>query len=200
MLSPTATGFSASMTDQKLYQGLRKKDPEIFRELVAAHQQSVVRICYSIVHDLEDAKDLAQDVFLQMLDSVDSFRGDARISSWIYRIAVNKSLNHIRKMKRNQMAFLSANKHPVHSSGRDDLLDTRDPIEEQELRSQIYRAIDKLPVNQRIAFNLFHYEGLHYKEIAEIMDTSLFAVESLMHRAKKRLQKTLKQVYHEQKS
>lgn len=189
------------MTDRELVQGIIDHDQGAFKELVEKHQQLVIRICYSLVHELEDARDLAQEVFIEVMKSASSFRGSAKLSSWIYRIAVNKSLNYLKKSRRREStAFFSfreknreekGDEGPVsNSSDRGDMM-----MEEKELKRALHLAISKLPENQKIAFTLHKYEELPYKEIAEVMHVSLASVESLIHRAKMNMQKRLSYYY-----
>jgi len=180
------------MTDQELVQGIINRDQAACKQLVQTHQQLVIRTCYSLVHNLEDAEDLAQDVFIEIMRSAGSFRGKAKLSSWIYRIAVNKSLNHLKRMntrdKPESVKINPVELEPDHHGG--DAL-----LEEKELKIALHRAIDRLPVNQRIAFTLHYYEELPYKQIAEVMTVSLYSVESLIHRAKRNLRKWLDRYY-----
>ncbi|MBE0647451.1 MAG: RNA polymerase sigma factor [Bacteroidales bacterium] len=188
------------MTDRELLQGIIKRDQAAFRLLVESHQQLVVRTCYSLVHNLEDAQDLAQEVFIEVLKSASSFRGTAKLSSWIYRIAVNKSLNQLKRSRRREaFSMFSVQDHkwtmkeqipdPNPSNTGDSAM------EEREMKEALHSAINRLPVNQKIAFTLHNYEELPYKEIAEVMNVSLSAVESLIHRAKLNLQKRLTNYY-----
>ena len=94
------------MTEQQLIDGLSKlgtaenrQGELVFKYIVDAYQAVIYNTCIGIVGDTDDAKDIAQDVFIQLYKSSDSFRGDSKISTWLYRIAVNKSLNHIRNNK-----------------------------------------------------------------------------------------------------
>lgn len=193
------------MTDRERIQGIIQRDRAVFSEVVNLYQRHVIRTCYSLVHDDQDARDIAQEVFIEILDSARSFRGDAKLSSWIYRIAVNKSLNHLKQKKRRQfltrIGLHSANskeyatiehKDTGHSS-------TDSALQEIEIRKILHTAINSLPVNQRIAFTMHKYEDLAYKEIAEVMNISVSSVESLMHRAKLNLQKKLEQYYRNNK-
>lgn len=190
------------MTDQELLQGIIDRDQAAFRLLVESHQQSVMRTCYSLVQNMEDAKDLAQDVFIEILRSASSFRGSAKLSSWIYRIAVNKSLNHMKRSRRretfNLFSFQDRNGAVIEEKIQDsNPLNAGDSaMEEKELKQALHSAVNRLPVNQKIAFTLHKYEDLPYKEIAEVMSVSLSSVESLIHRAKFNLQKYLTTYYH----
>ncbi len=190
------------MTDQELVQGIIDSDQTAFKELVETHQQLVVRTCYALVHDLEDARDLAQEVFIEIMRSAAAFRGKAKLSSWIYRIAVNKSLNHLKKSKRRE-AFTFFSIQDMNGAEKGDQIAAHNPytggdavMEEKELKQALHLAIDRLHVNQKIAFTLHNYEDLPYKEIAEVMNVSLSSVESLIHLAKVNLQKRLSYYYH----
>lgn len=190
------------MTDRELVQGIIDSDQAAFKELVEKHQLFVIRTCYALVHDREDAQDLAQEVFIEILKSAAAFRGTAKLSSWIYRIAVNKSLNHLKRCKRrNTFSLFSfqvpgGNVQGEQTANQNTYTDGDVGMEEKELKQALHTAIDSLPVKQKIAFTLHNYEDLPYKEIAEVMNVSLSSVESLIHRARLNLQKRLSYYYH----
>ncbi|MBN2613313.1 MAG: RNA polymerase sigma factor [Bacteroidales bacterium] len=183
------------MTDLEYIEGLKKGDETSFRNLVEEHQLKLLRLCNGFVHSREDALDLVQEVFIEVYRSIHSFRGDSGLSTWLYRVAVNKSLNFIRKQKRKTFS-LSNN---IDNAAK---LDLRDESGAPDVRMEqgqrdflIQKALDSLQENQRIAFILNKYDDLSYKEISGIMDVSLSAVESLIHRAKTNLQKKLYRFY-----
>lgn len=190
------------MTDRELVQRIMDRDQTAFRELVDSYQQNIIRTCYALVHHVEDAEDLAQEVFMEVYLSVGSYRGDAKLSSWIYRIAVNKSLNFIRKQTRRdflvQLGFVSGSNRETQVFSDSIISDDRtdQPLVDKETKKILHWAIESLPVNQRISFILNRYEDLSYKEISEVMELSLSSVESLLHRAKYKLQKKLAGFYH----
>lgn len=187
------------MNDQQLIEQIRQGDEKAFRHLVENYQQMVVNTCFGMLHDRDDANDIAQEVFIEVFNSIDKFRLDAKISTWLYRIAVNKSLNFIRDNKKRSLfqrieAVFAGRNYTDSTSGlSSDEPDTN--LQEKQKSAIVHKAIDSLPENQRIAFTLNKYEDLSYKEIAEIMALSLSSVESLMHRAKKALQKKLLDCY-----
>lgn len=180
------------MTDQELTNGLIAGHTSAYRELVEKFQERVIRTCYSFVHNQQDAEDLAQEVFLEVFHSVVRFRGRSGLGTWIYRIAVNKSLNYVRKSK--QYAFLERLQN-IFNNGivAEPAIEPPSEIEdESENRRRIlHQAIDLLPKKQRTAFLLHKYEEMPYKEIAGVMNITLPAVESLMHRAKSNLQDSI---------
>lgn len=165
-------------------------------EVVKTFHKNVYHTCFGFVHNKQDAEDIAQDVFIEVYRSVSRFRGDSRLSTWIYRISVNKSLNHIRKYKNSKLLYpIELLFHGVKDE--DNRIDLSEPssnednVERKEMKKILHQAIDSLPEKQRTAFTLSKFDDLSYNEIAEVMETSLSAVESLIHRAKLGLQKKL---------
>jgi len=187
------------MNEATFITAIQNNEPKAYRTLVLKHQDMIVNTCYGFVKNLADAEDVAQEVFIEVYRSIHKFRADAKLTTWLYRIAVNKSIDFLRKKKRKswmgsiQTMFESEDKAKA-------IADVKSPtpqvlMEQNERRETLQAAIDKLPKNQRIAFTLHKYEGLSYKEMAAIMETSLSSVESLMHRAKKNLKKILYNYY-----
>lgn len=178
--------------DIDIIEKLKDKDEQAFRHFVGEFQHMVFRVCLGIVRDTDDADDVTQEVFIEAYNSIGKFRVDSKISTWLYRIAVNKSLNHIRANKRKRF-FLS-----LGFSDSPDVADTsssNDNIENKQKKVIIDSAINTLPENQRTAFVLHNIDELSYKEIADIMKLSLSSVESLIFRAKQNLQKKLLTFY-----
>jgi len=181
------------LNEKSLIEGLVLGDPHTYKTLVDQFQVPVRNICAGIITNRHEAEDLAQEVFVEVFRSVGNFRGDSKLSTWIYRIAVNKSLNHKRKQKRQMWLdpfgiFLSEEKSP-YSADPENLPSQN--IENQQRMQHLHKALDTLPENQRTAFVLNKYEDLSYKEISEVMNMTLSGVESLIHRAKVNLQKKL---------
>ncbi len=184
------------MTDQELIEKIAAKDHGAFKTLVDRYQALVVNTCYGLVGSREDAEDVAQEVFLQVYKSADKFRHQAKLSTWLYRIAVNRSLNFIRDNKwsrrfKNLSAFLENNPQQVNNLPAPDSSRPDIALEKKERDRRLKKAIDSLPREQKAAFVLHKYEGLPYQEIAGILKCSLSAVESLIHRAKLNLQRNL---------
>lgn len=186
---------------QTLIKELKTGSEEAFRDLVETYKNQVLNTCYGFVHNLDDANDIAQEVFIEVFRSIKTFNEDSSLSTWIYRIATNKSLDHIRKSKRQkrwaELTKLSFGEKDEIENIIPDSKTPEDLIENKERLGILNSAIDKLADNQKAAFTLHKYEDLSYKEIAQILDTSVSSVESLMHRAKKNLQKLLYKYYNE---
>ena len=185
------------MDESQLISSLQQHSESAFRELVSAFQDRVYNTCLGLLQNDEDAEECAQDVFIEVHRSIHKFRGDAKLSTWIYRIATTKALELIRKQKRQKrFAFLRSlttkegDDLPVASFDHPGVT-----LENKENAQALFKAIEKLPDSQRVAFTLHKVEGLPYQEICEIMDTSLGSVESLIFRARKNLQKILRSYY-----
>ena len=172
------------------------------KKLVDEWQDMVYNTALSIVQNPEDADDITQEVFIQVYQSVSSFKGESKLSTWLYRITISRALDHEKKMKRKKrFAFMQSflgnreeeKMHPAEFEHPGVLM------EKKEKAAELFAALRRIPDNQRIAFTLHKLERQSYQEIAEIMKTTLYAVESLMARAKTNLKKNLKD-YYEQKS
>lgn len=188
-------------SEEQLIQDLRKGDRNAFRILVESYQAKVLNTCNGFLHNQQDAEDTAQEVFLEVFRSIGSFRETSRLGTWIYRIAITKSLDHLRRMKRKKRMSKLVQLFGTEIGDAEEPADTSNPQEflEDEERARILKsAVDSLAENQRIALTLHRYEGFQYSEIAEIMGISLSSVESLLHRAKKNLQKILYKYYKDQ--
>ncbi|MDP5140487.1 MAG: RNA polymerase sigma factor [Spirosomaceae bacterium] len=188
------------MEEHTLIASLKSRNEAAFRQLVETYQVRVYNTVLSLIQHNEEAEDIAQEVFIEVYRSVENFREDSTLSTWIYRIATTKSLEAIRKKKtQKRFAFLTSlfgkNDELLHQSP-----DFEHPgvvAENKELSQTLFEAISKLPDNQRIAYTLVNVEGLSYVETAEAMDITKSSVESLIFRAKGNLKKLLKTYYEE---
>ena len=184
------------MNENELIKLILQGERDKFRIFVEKYQQLVFRTCMGFVHNKEDADDLTQEVFLQAYQSLPDFKMKSAFSTWLYRIAVNASLNRVRKssgtsfLQRLESLFGSENKTDWQLTA----VDTDDPeniIIRKEHSQWLQKALDSLPENQRTAIVLSKYDDLSQKEIAEIMNTTEGAVEALLQRAKKNLREKL---------
>lgn len=187
------------MNDAELVSGIRKGNSPAFKELVEQYQNLVMNTCYGFVQNYEDAEDLAQEVFLQVHKSIGSFRKEAKLSTWLYRISINKSLNFIKANKRKRwlssLQTLFGNPKAANQIVDVKTASPQANLEQQERIAIMHQAIDSLAENQKIAFTLSKYEGLSNKDISEVMGTTVSAVESLLSRARNNLQKKLYSYY-----
>jgi RNA polymerase sigma-70 factor (ECF subfamily) len=182
------------LTEQELIQKLKNGEEAAFKWLVEANQDRVYNTALGIVQNAEDAEDVAQEVFIQAFRSIQSFKGESKISTWLYRIATTRSLDLLRTRKsKKRFGFLQRlfnNKEELQF----DPPDFNHPgvvLERKENAAKLFKAIARLPENQKAAFTLHKLEDLSYQEISEVLQTTIPAVESLMHRAKQNLRKML---------
>lgn len=175
---------------------LKSGDQQAFSDLVEEYQQFVFTTCLGMVHDKDDADDLCQDVFIECHRSIHTFRAEAKLSSWLCRIAINKSLNFLKKKKRKNFIqrMMGGDEEKCTDACWDIDLDVNDETLKIRIEA-VYKAIDTLSKNQRTAFVLCKYDEMSYKEIAEVMGISISSVESLLFRARKSLQKKLLSIY-----
>ena len=188
------------MGEKEIIQKIIAGDEAAFRKLVESHQAQVVNTSLGLVHNLSDAEDIAQEVFIEVFRSISKFRADSKISTWLYRITINRSLNFIRDNKKNRwfQSFDEVVKTKNEALVNFTVNKTDDPsfaLENRQRATILHEAIDTLPQNQKVAFTLNKYEELSYREISEVMELSISAVEALLHRAKKNLQKKLYRCY-----
>jgi len=188
------------MTDIELIKLILQGDKDKFRMLVEKYQQMVFRTCMGFVHNKDDADDLTQEVFIQAFQSLQGFKGAASFSTWIYRIAINASLNKVRKSSGYPIlqrldTFAGAAKEKEVSLPAYDAADPESILITQEHKEWVKKALDKLPEKQRTAIVLSKYDDLSQKEIAEIMNTTEGAIEALIQRAKKNLRDKLSYSY-----
>lgn len=186
------------MNEEALILSLQNGDPQAFRQLVETWQDMVFNVVLSIVQDATEAEDLSQEVFIQAYRYLPSFRKEAKLSTWLYRIAVSKALDAERKKKtRQRIAGIRSwlgweeKAAPVSPFCHPGVC-----LENKEKATLLFQAMRKLPENQRIAFTLVKAEGLSYEQVSEIMNLTVKAVEALMHRAKENLRKQLNHYYH----
>jgi RNA polymerase sigma factor (sigma-70 family) len=181
-----------------LIEQLQQGDEAAFKKLVDDWQDMVYNTALSIVQNDDDADDITQEVFIQVYKSVSSFKGDSKFSTWLYRITLGKALDAEKKKRRKkrfgfmQSLFGADEAEQVHA------VEFNHPgvqLEKKERARELFNALKQIPDKQRIAFTLHKLEGQSYQEVAEIMNTTLYAVESLMSRAKKKLKATLKNYY-----
>jgi len=186
------------LNERELIALLKKKDREAFKTIVEAWQSTVYNTAMGLLQNAQDAEDTAQEVFIQVYESISSFKEESKFSTWLYKITVSKSLDHIRKKKRKKrFAFIQS----LYGKNDDLMIDPPDffhpgvSMENKENAAVLFKAIEKLPVNQKSAFVLNKIENLSYREIGDIMKLSDSAVDALLQRAKRNLQINLKEYY-----
>lgn len=186
------------MDDIQIVDRVIKGELDLFSIIVERYHLKVFHLCIGFVHQREDAEDITQEIFTCIFTSLKSFKGNSQFSTWLYRIAINTTYSYLRKKRRREAVmfygmFLTAAfefRHLLPQSDEPDWI-----LNQKQTNEKVFEAIDSLSESQRRAFVLSKYDGLSQKNIAEIMKISEEAVESLMQRAKRNLQKKLKNFY-----
>ncbi len=171
-------------------------DVAAFDQLVAKYRERVVGIVYNMTSNREDAADLAQDAFIKAFQSIHRFQGQASFFTWLYRIAVNSTMSHLRKNRLRSFFSLEgiSGDDPVARDVIDALTDKTGVGRSafiSELQEKLNDAMQKLSINHRTVVTLFEIDGLSHHEIAEVMDCSVGTVRSRLHYAKQLLQAEL---------
>jgi RNA polymerase sigma-70 factor (ECF subfamily) len=188
------------INQEEFIKNLRSGNQAAFSLLIDDYQQKVFHTCISFVPNKEDAEDIAQEVFLEVYKSIGKFKGNSKLSTWIYKICTNKCLEFIRKKNaKKRLVFIQrilGNEIPLDKTNF--FTEFNHPgilLEHKEQSETIYLAINTLPESQKTVFTLAKLDGKTYQEIVEITGKSMSSVESIMFRAKKNLQKKLANFY-----
>jgi RNA polymerase sigma-70 factor (ECF subfamily) len=184
------------MHDQELIRKIAEKDPSAFETIVLRYRSLVLNTCRRLLKNPQQAEDAAQDVFLQVYKSAKKFRFESKLSTWIYRITVNRCLSIIRRDKREQwfhnITAVVENESEIESLQPVSAGKTPDKVlEDKENKNILDEALDSLPPNQKAALVLHKYENKSYREVSDILGISLSATEARIHRAKNSLRKNI---------
>jgi RNA polymerase sigma-70 factor (ECF subfamily) len=179
------------MDDSSLLSGLRSADPEAYDELTERFAPQIYRLAYGITQDAMDAQDATQDVMMTVFRKVDDFEGRSSIQTWIYRIAVNASLDRIRSRQRRHESIPIEEYLPSFTSEgmhAEEIVDWSeaplDHLLSQEAQRKLQSSIDALPEDLKVVLVMKDVEGFHLKDICDILELSLPAVKSRLHRAR----------------
>ncbi|UXP31242.1 RNA polymerase sigma factor [Reichenbachiella agarivorans] len=189
------------MNESSLLKGIASGNQTAFRQLYQLYSDKVYNTVLSYTQNVEDAEEILQDVFISIFDTAAKFQYNSTINTWIYRIAVNKSLDFLRKKNsaKRKGIFLSLYKKDSQEIKYDstDFIHPGVRLENQENAATLFKVIKKLPDNQKTAFILTHIEDLSQQETADVMKITRKAVESLIQRAKANLKKDLEKYFPE---
>lgn len=169
-----------------------------FKGIYNQFNRLVYNLALSYLQNVEDAEEITQDVFIQIHNSLERFENKSALKTWIYRITINKSLDHLKaKRRKKRLAFVSSlfnsNDQLIHEP-----IEFQHPgvlTEQKENAAILFQCIEELPENQKTAFLLSKIEGLSNGEISEIMTASISSVESYLFRAKQNLQQNIQKKY-----
>lgn len=177
---------------QRLVEKARTGEHSAFRELMECHQQKIYYLAFDLTGNHHDAEDLSQETFIRVFRTLKNFRGEASLSSWLYRIMVNLYIDRQRKKSTTFLEF----HEDVESKQNPDIRisSTHDPAHDTEihlLQKHIEQALQRLSARQRSVFTLRHYHHMGIREIADTLEIAEGTVKSLLFRAIQILQKEL---------
>lgn len=183
-------------SDLSIVREIQAGDVSRFDQLVLKYRSRVYGVVYHLTSNREDASDLTQDAFIKAFQSINRFQGQSSFFTWLYRIAVNSTLTHLRKQRlRTFFSFEAIDKEDqVAADVVAALTDATGADREtfaHELQEKLNEAMQKLSIKHRTVITLFEIDGLSHQEIAEVMDCSVGTVRSRLHYAKQLLQSEL---------
>jgi RNA polymerase sigma factor (sigma-70 family) len=188
------------LESQEEINALKEGSQLAFNQLINTFSSKVYNLSFNLLQNQEDAEDVTQEIFTTVFTSIHQFKGDSKLSTWIYRIAVNKCKEHFRKKSRKKRFGFTLSIE--QNDNAENLLKPHFDhpgilLENKERASILFAAIEQLPENQKLAFSMHKLEGIPYEEIAVILETSLSSVESLIFRARQNLKQKLARYYDE---
>ncbi|MCL5022118.1 MAG: RNA polymerase sigma factor [Nitrospirae bacterium] len=167
-------------------------DADAVEEIVIKYERQMYAVAYRMTGDREDAKDLTQKAFVRAIEGMRGFRRESSLKTWLYQIAINVTLNHLRGNRREERE-LEESDAAVHPGALSDII-------EKEKRECVKKGLERLSERQRLAIVLRAYEGLSCEETARVMGCSEGAVKAHYHNAVKRLREVMKEKGHEVRS
>ncbi|MDE6383617.1 MAG: RNA polymerase sigma factor [Paramuribaculum sp.] len=156
-----------------------------FEEVIAQYSEQLYWQIRRMVQSHDDADDLLQNTFMKAWTSLEQFRGDAKLSTWLHKIAINESLTHIDQMKRKGTASLD---NDEEANFRLQLIEADTHIDGDELALRLRKAVAMLPEKQQLVFNMRYYDDMPYEQISNILGTSIGALKASYHLAQKKIQ------------
>lgn len=160
-----------------------KECRKAFSKVIAAYSEPLYWQIRKLVVNHEDANDLLQNTFLKAWSNIENFRGDAKISTWLYKIAINESITFLNKERqRLNVSLDDGDTFLIDNLASDEWFDG------DELQAELQKAISKLPEKQRLIFNMRYFDEMKYEEISEILGTSVGALKASFHHAVKKIE------------
>jgi RNA polymerase sigma-70 factor (ECF subfamily) len=196
-IGKTSAQMALRDPDIRLMLRVRGDEPGAFEELVELYQHRLVAVLHHLVGSAEEAEDLAQEVFLRVHRSRHKYRPRAKFSTWLFTIANNLALNHLRARQRRPVVPLAVHDsgplgpRPAEQLARDRAAQPVQRLQQQELAALIQQAVQGLSERQRLAVVLNKFEDMNYAEIAAVMNLTTKAVKSLLSRARTNLRAAL---------
>ena len=179
-----------SWTDQDIIEKILNPNTKNygFNILMETYKEKVYWIIRRMVIDHDESNDISQDVFIKVWNNISKFNGDSKLYTWIFRIATNEALTHLRKKKRRYFIPIIDVENELASCLESDSYYSGD-----EIQIKLQKAILKLPEKQRLVFNMKYFEEMKYKDISEVLDISVGGLKAQYHHAVKKIEHLLKE-------
>ena len=192
--------MATTATDDELVRRAQQDDERAFGELVTRYESKVYSLAMKMLRNPEDAEDVLQDTFLRAYRGIKSFKGNSTFSTWIYRITANSALMRLRKKQLPQVSIEDSDERETPISIADWAPGPVEQLLNQEMQRVMDEAIEALPPEFRQVFILRDVEELSNADVAEILDLSVAAVKSRLHRARLKVRNRLAQYFSETKT
>ena len=183
--------FGEDVSNSELVKKSQLGDKSAFEELVKRHQELVFSLSFKLTGNRELAKDVAQEAFIRAWKAIGKFRGDSTFGTWIYRITVNTAWTLRKKAKKHYSLNIEDTQEPVVV---DEKKDPEHVAINSDLSLVLRKALNQIPLEQRIIVELKNIEGRSHKEIADYLDISVTAAKVRLHRAHQKLRNILEEI------
>ena len=177
--------------ETELISRCQKGDTDALKEIFDQYHKKVYRVAYGVVRHREEALDIVQEVFIKLYRSIRNFKSKSKFYTYLYRMAMNTAIDHVREMRRTPFSSLDGMEGFQPSDGVEKRPDSI--LLHKELAERVKLALEELPADQRMALIFREIEGLSYQEMADTMGCSIGTVMSRLHYARKRIQQLLKE-------
>lgn len=178
--------------DHKIIEEVLKGDGDKFGELIGRYKNGVYSICMRMVGDAEEARDLSQETFIKAYNSLQKYNREYKFSTWIFKIATNLSIDHLRKKKHQALPLDEKLSMPYDTASAENM------YLHHYNKNEIERVIQELPHDYKALVILYHKEGLSYQSICDVMNLPMSKVKNRLHRARSILKERLKEIKEEE--
>lgn len=165
-----------------------KECREAFNEVMRRYSEPLYWQIRRMVNNHDDASDLLQNTFLKAWQALDNFRGDAKLSTWLYKIAINESLTHLEKERKRQGISLDDEESMIANT-----IEADEWVDGDEVALKLRKAVARLPEKQRLVFNMKYFEEMKYEDMSQILGTSVGALKASYHLAVKKIEQYLEE-------
>ena len=190
MLTTEAVSREIPKESESLIERLRQPETcrEAFGQVVREYSEPLYWQIRRLVENHDDASDVLQNTFIKAWQNIESFRGEAKLSTWLYKIALNESITFLSRERKRLNISLDDEESPLVN-----LIEADEWVDGDELALRLRKAVASLPEKQRIVFNMKYYDDMKYEQMSEILGTSVGALKASYHLAVKKIEKAMEE-------